>query len=183
MSKRKRETADEELASPERHKETKKQRTNIITSNAVQKHPEIEETARLQIDKKKKKLARKLARKREKKAQGSQQQDELGRKDGIKTGEHDGDTRMIGVQEKRLLKRERAESSKNRHGNQELGKKDGPKLREKHKSKKEKRKEKKVQSSGKESKKEAVDTTTWKISDPLGGQMLDVDSVFSPDEK
>ena len=182
MSKRKRETADEELASPERHRESKKQRTNTTTSKAVPKHPETEGSPQVQVDRRKKKIARKLA-KRERKAQESQQRNESGRTDEIKTGEHDGDIRIVGVQEKRLLKKGRAESSKNRHGKQELGKKYGPKLREKQKSKKEKRKEKNVQSSGKKIKKEAVEITTWKISEPLGGQMLDIDSVFSPDEK
>ena len=182
MIKRKRETVDEELAFPERHRETKKQRTNTTTSKAVPKHPESERSAQIQDDKRRKKLARKLA-KREKKAQASQQRNELGRKDGIKAETHDGDTRMVGVQEKRLLKKGRAESSKNRHGNRERGKKDSPKSREKHKSKKEKRKEKTMQPSGKKGKKESIEIATWKVSDPLGGQMLDVDPVFSPDEK
>ena len=182
MSKRKRETVNEELASPERHRETKKQRTNTTTSKAVPKHSETEGSAQVQVDRRKKKLARKLA-KRERKAQESRQRNESGRKDGIKTGEHDGDTRMVGVQEKRLLKKGRTESSKNRNGNRERGKKDSPKSREKHKSKKEKRKEKTMQLSGKKSKKESIEIATWKVSDPLGGQMLDVDSVFSPDEK
>ena len=182
MSKRKRETADEELASRERHRETKKQRTNTATPKAVPKYPETEGSAQLKADRRKKKLARRLA-KREKKAQWSQQRNESGRKDGIRTGEHDGDARMVEAQGKKLLKKGRTDSSKNRHGNQGSGKKDGPNLREKHKSKKQKHKEKNVQSSGKKSKKEAVETMTWKISGPLGGQMLDVDSVFSPDEK
>ena len=183
MSKRKFETADEDLSSPERHRETKKQRTNTTTSKAVPKHPEVETSAQLQARRKRKKIvARKLA-KQEKKAQGSQQRDESGRQDGTKTGEHGGDTRIAGVQEKALLKKERTGSSKNRHRDRERRRKDSQKPREKHKSKKEKRKEKAIQPSGQESKNESVEMATWKVSDPLGGQMLDVDPVFSPDEK
>ena len=187
MSKRKHETIDEELPSPERHRETKKQRTNSKILKAVPKHPETEGSAQVQVDRKKKKVARKLA-KRERRAQERQQRNESGRRDGTKTGEHGGDTQMAGMQEKALLKEGRAESSKNRHGNRERGKKDRPKSREKHKSKKEKRKEKAIQPSGKKSKNESVENESvemakWKVSDPLGGQMLDVDPVFSPDEK
>ena len=182
MSKRKRETADEALASLERHRETKKQRTNSITSKAAPKQQGTEGSAQLKARKREEKRARKLA-KRERRDQASQQRKESGRQDGIKTGEHGGDTRMVEVQEKRLLKKGRIKSSKSRQGNQELGKAAGQKLREKHKSKKEKRKEKSAQSSGFKDKKEAVEATMWKISDPLGGQMLDVDPVFSPDEK
>ena len=183
MSKRKRETADEQLAFPERHRDAKKQRTKTTASKAVSKHPETEGSAQVQDDRKRKKIIALRLAKRKRKAQKSQQRNELRRKDGVKKGEHDGDTRMVGVQEKRLPKKNRAESSKNGFGNQELGNKDGPQSRKKHKSKKEKRKEKNVQSDGKKSKKEAVEIETWKISDPLGGQMLDLDSVFSPDEK
>lgn len=52
-----------------------------------------------------------------------------------------------------------------------------------HKSKKKKRKDRIVRRNGKKSKGKSVETATWKVSDSLGGQMLDVDPVFSPDEK
>ena len=184
MPKRKRETADEQLASPERHRDAKKQRTNTTASKSVSKHSEIGGSAQAQAERnREKKLARKLA-KREKKAQKIQQRNGLRPKDGVRKAEDNGDIRMVGVQEKRLPKKGRAQSStKNGLGKQELGNKDGPLSREKRKEKKEKRKEKNEQSDGKKNKEEAVEIETWKISDPLEGQMLDLDPIFSPDEK
>ena len=182
MSKRKRDTTDEDVASPGRRRESKKQRMSTTKSKTVPKHPETEGPAQFQIDRKKNRLARKLE-KRERKAQRIQQRNESGREDKIKTREPNGVTRLVKKQERRLLKKGLAELSKTRHGDQELGKKDGSRLREKHKSKKEKRKEKNVLPSVKESKKEAAEIATWKTSDPVGGQMLDVDPVFSLDEK
>ena len=182
MSKRKRETADEESASPEPHKKTKKQKTNTRTSKAAPKHAENETSAQSHVDSGKERQARRLD-KRKRRALEKQRRNESKHKDEVKTVEDDGDTPGVGVGAKRLLEKGRTGSPKDQHESQGHGKKGGPKLREKHKSKKEERKEKTVQSSKKKSKENSVEVARWKISDPLGGQMLDVDPVFSPDEK
>lgn len=175
MSKRKRETADEESGAPEQHKITKKRKTNTTkASKAVPKNPENEGSAQVDLDSRNAKLARKLA-KRAKRAPKAQKRRESKHKIGFNTREYDGKTGVVGVQEGKHSEKERTAA--------ERGKEGGPRLTEKHKLKKEKRKDRTVQSSGKESKKKGVKVAKWNVSDPLGGQMLDVDPVFSPDEK
>lgn len=175
MSKRKRETVEEESVAPEQHKRTKKRKTNTTkASKAVPKHPENEGSARVNLDIRSAKLPRRLV-KREKRALRAQKRKGLGHKDGIKTGEYDGNTGVVGLQEGKHSEKELTAA--------ERGKEGGPRLTEKHKLKKEKRKDRTVQSRGKKGKKEGLEIRKWNVSDPLGGQMLDVDPVFSPDEK
>ena len=75
------------------------------------------------------------------------------------------------------------EGSTQAHESQEREKEGGQILTTEHKSKKKKGKDKTVRQNGKKSKGKTVETATWKVSDSVGGQMLDVDPVFSPDEK
>ncbi len=75
------------------------------------------------------------------------------------------------------------EGSTQAHANPNREKEGGQILTTEHKSKKKKGKDRTVRRNGKKSKGKTVETATWKISDSLGGQMLDVDPVFSPDEK
>lgn len=173
MSKRKRETANEESATPEQRKKVKNQKTN------TPKDTETEGSAQAFPDRGSEKLARKLA-KRERKAPEKQQRDETERKDGIKG---DGDTGYVQGQEQTLLENGRTAASRNRHEGPEREKDGGQKLRREQKSKKEKRKDRAVRTKGKKSKEKAVEKATWKVSDAFGGQMLDVDPVFSLDEK
>ena len=182
MTKRKRETADEESAALNEQKIIKKQKTSTTRASKAASEPLDTEASAQVPDRKKEKLTRRLA-KREKKALKSTQRNESGRSDGIKTGEHDGNTVSSGIQERKPLEKGRAALSKKWHKSKEGGKEGGQNLTKKHRSKKEKRKDRNEHSSGKKSKERAVEMATWKVSDPLGGQMLDVDPIFSPDEK
>ena len=106
-----------------------------------------------------------------------------GRKDGIGIGEYDNNTGEVGAQGTEALDKGRIAASKTPLHNREHGKDGVQKVTEKHNSKKEKSKNGTVQPSGKKSKVKEVAIATWKVSDPLGAHMLDVDPVFSPDEK
>ena len=183
MSKRKLETADEESAAPEQYKRTKKRKTNTTrASKALPQRPEIKGLARGDLDRRSEKLARRLA-KRENKAPEDQNRNESGRKDGVKTGDYDGSAGVVGLQETKPLEKGRTAALKNRHESRERGNEGSPKSEKKHKSKSEKRKDRIVQLSGKKGKEKDVGSATWNVSDPLGGQLLDVDPVFSLDEK
>lgn len=189
MSKRKRETANEESATREQSKKVKKQKTSTTRapqakapSTAAPTYTETEGSAPVPSDRTYAKLAGKLAR-REKEALQKPQRDESGRKDGIKTGEGDEDTELVEFRERKSLENGKSAASKNQHESQERGKEGGQVLTGEHKSKKDKPKDRTVRPNGKKNKGKAVETATWKVSDSLGGQMLDVDPVFSPDEK
>lgn len=133
-------------------------------------------------DRRNEKLARRLA-KRNKEASEKPQQDESGRKDGIKTGDGDDNTGLVEKRERKSLEKGQFGPSRNRPESREIEKEGGQELTGKHKSNEEKRKDRTVRPKGKEIKEKAVETAMWKVSDSLGGQMLDVDPVFSPDEK
>ena len=175
MSKRKLETVDEESTTPEQRRKSKKRKTNIP------KHTNIEGPVQVSNDRRNEKLARKFA-KREIQALEKQQRDEPGSQGGIKTGEGEDDTRSIKTQEK-LLEKGRTGAFSNRHGSSKREKEIGQKSTGEQKLKKEKLKDRTVRRNGKKSKEKGVKTVTWKVSDAFGGQMLDVDPVFSPDEK
>ena len=186
MSKRKRETADEASATPEQPKKVKKQKTRASQAKdpwtAAPDPTGAEESAQGALDRRNKKLARKLA-KRGKATLEKPQRDESGREDGTNTGKDNDDAGLLEVREKKLVEKGQTATSSNRHESREREKESGQKLAEKHKPKEEKRRDRIVRSNGKESKKKAVESATWKVSEPVGGQMLDVDPVFSPDEK
>ena len=188
MSKRKRETADEESATLEQPKKVKKQKTDTTkapqakaTSNAAPNRTETEVSVQIP-DQRNEKLALKLA-KREKRALKKPRRDESGREDGIKTGEDGNDTAMVEIRERKSSEKEKTAVSRIRRESREREKEGGRKLTGKHKSMQEKRRDRTVGSNGHKSKERAAEPATWKVSDPLGGQMLDVDPVFSPDEK
>lgn len=175
MTKRKREKADEESAAPEQLKGIKKRKTDTTKApTAVPKQPETEGYAQVDLESRSAKFARRHV-KRERRALKAQQRKELERKADFKTGEYDGNIGVVGVQE--------GKHSEKEQNAVERGEEVGPRLTVKQKSKKEKRQDRNVQSSGKKSKEKGVKVAKWNVSDPLGGQMLDVDPVFSPDEK
>lgn len=186
MSKRKLETADEESATHEQPEKVKKQKTNTsqakALSNITPKHTEVKVSAQVPPDQRNEKLARKLV-KREKRALEKLRRDESGRKDGIKTREDDEGTELVEVRESKSSEKENTAASRNRHDSRKREKEGGQKLTGKHKSKTEKRRDKTASSNGHKNKENAAEPVTWKVSDPLGGQMLDVDPVFSVDEK
>lgn len=188
MSKRKRETADEESATSELSKRIKKQKNTPraphakAPSDAIPKHTKTQDFAQVPPDRSNDKLARKLA-KQEKKALKKLQRDDLGPDDGTKTGEDHGDTGKLQGQVGESLEKGQMVGSGNRQKSREREREDGQKLTRKHKSKKDKRKDSTGRSSRKKDEETAVEAATWKVSDSVGGQMLDVDPVFSPDEK
>ena len=189
MLKRKLETEDEESATDEQPKKVKKQKTNTTAasqakalSNITPKYTEIKVSARVPLDQSNEQLARKLA-KRERRALEKSQRDESGRKDRIKNGEDDEGTELVEVREKKSSGKGNTAALRNRHESRKREKEGGHKLTGKHKSKTEKRRDKIVDSNGQKNKEKSAEPVTWKVSDPLGGQMLDVDPVFSPDEK
>ena len=186
MTKRKRATADEESINREQSKKTKKQKTNTTFTPQVKgslntplKHTQPAESVQGLHDKRSKKLARNIA-KREKKGLAKARRDESVFKDGSKTGDADGNNGLVEYQDQKFV--ENGEAA-DRHESQEREEEGGQTLTNKHRSKKEKRKDRDVRSSGKKSRKKDIERATWTISDPLGGQMLDVDPVFSPDEQ
>lgn len=188
MTKRKRETADEESATLEQPKNGKKQRSDTTrapqgkaTSNVGSQHG-TEISAQVPPDRRTEKLARRLA-KREAGALVKPRQGESGRKDGMKTREDDIDTESVNIRGGKSLEKGQITASRNRHGSREREQEGGQKLTAKHKSKIEKRRERTAGSRRRNNKEKAAETATWKVSDPLGGQMLDADPVFSPDEK
>ena len=183
MSKRKLEAADEQSAAPEQSKRTKKQKTSTTrTSEAAPRQPNTKGSVQTSAHGRNEKLARKLA-KREREALKDPQRNESEHKNGSKAGDYDGNTGLAGMQERELLEHRQITAPRNRHESREKAQEGGQKLTKKHKSKKKKRNDRTVESSGKKSREMAVDVATWKVSDSLGGQMLDVDLVFSPDEK
>ena len=183
MSKRKRGAADEEPAAPEHSKRTKKQKTSTTrTSRVAPTQPHTKGPVQTSANGRTEKLARKLA-KREKEALKNPQRNESGHKDGSKAEDYNGNTGLVGMQERELLEHRQTAASKNRHESREQGQGGGQELTEKHKSKKKRRKDRTVESSEKKSREKAVDAAKWRVSDSLGGQMLDLDPIFSPDEK
>lgn len=189
MPKRKRDAVDEESATPEQSKPVKKQKTDTtrpiqarVPSNVTTKHTETKGSTRVPPDRRNRKLARKRV-KREKEALKNPPRDESGRKDGIKMGEDDDDTGLVEIREKKSLEKGQPAASRNQPESRKGKKEGGQKLTRKHKSKKEKRRDRNVGPNGQENREKAVETATWKVSDPSGGQMLDVDPAFSPDEK
>lgn len=189
MAKRKRETADEEPATPEQRKHVKKQKTSKIrisqatdASNAAPKYTESEGSAQLPPGRANEKHSRKLA-KRERRTLEKSQRDGLERKDEIRTGEDDEDIRLVKIQRTKSLEKRHSAAALDRHVSRKREKDGGQTLTGKHKSKQEMRRDKTVRPKRKKSKEKDIETATWKVSEPLGGQMLDVDPVFSPDEK
>ena len=183
MSKRKLEAADEQSAAPEQSKRTKKQKTNTTrTSEAAPRQHNAKGSVQTSAHGRNEKLARKLA-KREREALKDPQRSESEHKNGSKAGDYNDNTGLVGIQERELLEHRQTAAPKNRHESREKAQEGGQKLTKKNKSKKKKRNDRTVESSGKKSRERAVDAATWKVSDSLGGQMLDVDLVFSPDEK
>ena len=185
MSKRKRGTVDDESITPGKSNKAKKQKTNTTftpqardSSNATIKHIESEGSVQVLHDGRSKTLDRKIA-KQQRKALARAQQDESGFNDGSKTVEADGNNGLAEDQNQKSVGKEQAG---NRLESQKRAKGGGHNLTIKHESEKEKRKDGNIRSSGKKSKKNHVERATWKVSDPSGGQMLDVDPVFSPDE-
>ena len=185
MSKRKREKADEESITPEQSKRAKKQKTKATITprakaslNAAVKYTEGEGSVQALHDERGKEFARKIA-KQEKKALARAQRDESRLKVGNKAVEADDNSGLAEGQDQRSVEKGQVG---NWNGSQEQAKEGGQSLTKKQRSKKEKRKDRNVRSSGKERKKKHVERATWKASDPVGGQMLDVDPVFSPDD-
>lgn len=156
MTKRKRETADEESAVREQRKRAK-----------TQKYPPFSE------------IARRLA-KQEREAFQRQQQAESGRGDGVEIGKKDGNSTLSKTNEKESPGKQQTIPLTDRHESPEHGGRGGQNMIRKHKPKK-KSKDRTVRSNEKKSK--DVDTAAWRLSEAVGGQMLDVDPVFSPDEK
>ena len=186
MAKRKRETADEESATPEQQKHVKKQKTSNMrisqAKDAAPKHKGSEGSAQLPLGREDQEDSHKFA-KRQRRALKKSQRDGLKRKDEIRTGEDDEDIRLVKTRGTKSLEKGHRAEAPNRHVSRKREKEGGQTLTGKHKSKKEKRRDKTVRPNEKKSKRKDIETATWKVSDPLGGQMLDVDPVFSPDEK
>ena len=189
MSKRKRVTPDEESAAPRQPKKTKTQNTNTARaprartlSNAAPDHAESKGPIEVLASKKSEKLRRKIA-KQEKRALEKPQLDQSQLKDGV-AKEGNGEIMLLETPEGTLSKRVQTTSSQIRHEDQQRGKEGGRKWTGKDGKKRVKHKDRTVRSNGKKSKIEvAAGTVKWKVSDCVGGQMLDVDPVFSPDEK
>ena len=189
MAKRKRETAEEGSATPEQRKLVKKQKTSKIrisqakdASNAAPKHIESEGSAQLPPARENKEDARKLA-KRERRALEKSQREGLERKDEIRIGEDDEVIRLVKIRGTKSLEKGHSAAAPDRHVSRKREKGGGQTLTGKHKSKQEMRRNKTVRPKRKKSKEKDIETAVWKVSDPLGGQMLDVDPVFSPDEE
>ena len=187
MAKRKRETADEELATRDQRKTVKKQKTKDTTASQAkasskisQKNTQTEKSTLPFSDRSDEKLARRLA-KREKKAFRIQQRGELGRGDGIQIGKKEGNTNSSKTNERKRFGKQHIITSTEGHESPEQGERGGQNMIRKHKSKKKKSKDRTVGSNDKKSK--DLETVAWKLTDAVGGQMLDVDPVFSPDEK
>lgn len=180
--------ADEESATLEQRKKAKKQKTSKIrisqakeASNAASNHLESEGSFQLAPNSENDKLARRLA-KRNRRALEKLQRAGL-EHDKIRTREDKKDLRPVKIQGTKSLKKRNSAAAPNRHESREREKEGGQRLNGKHKSKQEDRRDETVQPKGKKSKANDLDTATWKVSEPVGGQMLDVDPVFSPDEK
>ncbi len=186
MAKRKRETADGESATPEQSKKIKKLKRGPTstpqvkaTSNIAPKQSDIERSIQVSDSKRDEKRARRHAR-REKETLEKTQRDESGHIDGVKARADGGDTGSAEVQRPKLLGKSQ---TRNRHKSRKREEEGGQELTGKHKSKRVRRNDKNERSNGKRRKEKDVVTAKWKVSDPLGGQMLDADPVFSPDEK
>lgn len=189
MTKRKRDAEDEESAILEQRKKVKKQKTSKITIsqakdllNAAPNHLESGRSTQLPPKSEIDKEARRLA-KRERRVLGKSQRVKLERKDELRTGQDGEDTQLVKKRGTQSLGKGHSSAAPDRHKSQEREKEGGQTLKRKHKSKEEKRTTLNVQPNGKKSKEKDVETAPWKVSKPLGGQMLDVDPVFSPDEK
>ena len=186
MAKRKRGTPDEESAAPRQPKKAKTQKTNTARapraeplSNTSPNHAETKGPIQLLANRKSEKLRRKIA-KRERKALEKSQRDRSQHKDGV-AKEGNGDAELLETPERTLSERVQTTLSQDRHEGQQREKEGGRKLSGKDSTKKVKHKNRSV---GKKSKIQvAAETAKWKVSDSVGGQMLDVDPVFSPDEK
>ena len=189
MSKRKRVTPDEESAAPRQSKKPKTQKTNTAKapraralSNAATNHAETKGPIEIPASRKSEKLRRKIA-KREKGALNKPQRDQSRLKDGV-AKEGNGDAMLLETPEGTLSKKVQMTSSQIRHEDQQRGKEGCRKRSGKDGKKKVKHKDRTVRSNGKKSKIEvAAGTVKWKVSESVGGQILDVDPVFSPDEK
>ena len=182
-------TPDEESAAPRPPKKAKTQKTNTARaprakalSNAAPNHAETKGPIETLASRKSEKLRRKIA-KREKRALEKPQRGQSRHKDGVAKKEN-GDAMLLETPERTLSERVQTTSSQIRHVGQQQGKEGDRKLSGKDGTKKVKHKHRTVRSNGKRSKTEvAAETVKWKVSDSVGGQMLDVDPVFSPDEK
>ncbi len=186
MAKRKRETADGESATSEHSKKIKKKKRDTTstpqakaTSKIVPKQFDIERSIQVSDSTRDEKHARRHA-KREKKRLEKKQRDESGCNDGVKTRADRGDTGSAEIQRRKSLEKLQTRNRQKSRKREEEG---GQQLTGKHKSKGKRRKDKIERSNGKRRKEKDVVTVPWKVSDPLGGQMLDADPVFSPDEK
>ena len=182
-------TPDEESAAPRQPKKAKTRKTNTARaprakapSNAAPNHAETKGSIEILASRKSEKLRRKIA-KREKRASEKRQRGQSRHKDGVAKKEN-GDAMLLGTPEQKLSERVQLTSSQIRHEDQLQGKEGGRKLSGKDGTTKVKHKDRTMRSNGKRSKTEvAAETVKWKVSDSVGGQMLDVDPVFSPDEK
>ena len=182
-------TPDEESAACRQPKKAKTQKTDTARaprakalSNAVPNHARTKGPIELLANRKSEKLRRKIA-KREKAALEKQQRDRSRHKDGV-AKEGISDVKLLETPERTLSERVQTTSSQTRHEGQEREKEGGRKLSRKDSTKKKKYKDRTARSNREKSKIEvAAETAKWKVSDSVGGQMLDVDPVFSPDEK
>ena len=189
MSKRKRVAPDEESAAPRQPKKAKTQKTNTARapqakalSNAALNHAEMKGPTELLANRKSEKLRRKIA-KRERRALEKMQRDQSRHKDGV-AKEGNGDAMLLETPDQTLSEKVQRTSPQIRHEGQQREKEGGRKLSGKNRAKKVKHKDRTVRSNEKKSKIEiAAETAEWKVSDSVGGQMLDVDPLFSPDEK
>lgn len=191
MAKRKRETADEESSTPQQRKNVKKQKTSKIrisqAKDAAPKHIGSKGSAQLPPVRANKNLAGKLT-KREKRTLEKLQRGGSERKEEIKTAEDNEDIRLVKIRGTKLLEKGQSAAAPDRHVSRKREKakrekEGGQTSTGKHKTKQEKRRDKTFRQTRKKSKEKDIETATWKVSDPLGGQMLDVDPIFSPDEK
>ena len=182
-------TPDEESAAPRQSKKAKTRKTNTAEaprakalSNAAPNHAETKGPIELLANRKSEKLRRKIA-KRERRALDKSQRDRSQHKDGV-AKEGNGDAKLLETPEQTLSERVPTTPSQKRHVGQQREKGGGRKLSGKDSTKKVKHKDRTGRSKGKKSKIEvAAETAKWKVSDSVGGQMLDADPVFSLDEK
>lgn len=184
MFKRKRDTVEEESAHPKVSQQVKKQRTNTSTPQAkatsivAPNYNEHEESIEIFHNRESEKRARRLA-KRERKALRKKKLDRLG-PDGTKTQGNDDAHRPGKEQKVKSVGKRRKE---HRRESQEAEQEGGQISVKKGQSRKEGRKDRNKQSDIKKGGNQLFKTAYWKLSDPFGGQMLDVDPIFSQDEK
>ena len=142
-------------------------------------HPENKRYLQAHTNKKKEKRVNRLG-KRGTKISKESRREESASKNGIKTVVDDGNVVLTKTEKTQLSEKLRKEK---RHESRQLREEGVQVSIGRHQSKKGRRRDRSARSDGKQGKRQSVETATWKISDPVGGQMLDMDPVFSPDEK